>query len=132
MKLRIKDARERAGYTQTELAQLIGVAPNTFCGYENGLHDPKSKLLKLIAKECHTSIDYLLGVSENPNPYHNENAPEPVEQAEGGNYEVALYALHDMMSRLGWLSDDGDISDEDRRFMCSVASMLNTYFEEHR
>lgn len=42
----IKEAREKAGLSQKELAELIGVAPNTMHGYESGKHDPKSDLLK--------------------------------------------------------------------------------------
>ena len=63
MKLYIKEARERAGYSQKELADLIGVAPNTFHGYESGKHDPKSDLLISIAQACHVSTDFLLGAS---------------------------------------------------------------------
>lgn len=63
--LRIKDAREIAGYSQKELAERIGVAPNTFCGYEKGLHDPKSNLLVKIAETCGVSTDFLLGICEN-------------------------------------------------------------------
>ncbi len=63
MTFRIKEARERAGYSQKELAELIGVAPNTFHGYESGKHDPKSDLLIKIAKACHVSTDFILGAS---------------------------------------------------------------------
>lgn len=64
MEFRIKEARESAGYSQKDLAELIGVAPSTFNGYENGNHDPKSVLLKKIAAACHVSVDYLLGVDD--------------------------------------------------------------------
>ena len=57
----IKRARERAGYSQKELAKIVGVAPNTFHGYESGKHEPKPELLVKIAKSCGTSVDYLLG-----------------------------------------------------------------------
>lgn len=40
----IKEAREKAGFSQKELAEIVGVAPNTFHGYESGKHDPKSDL----------------------------------------------------------------------------------------
>lgn len=33
VKFRIREARERAGYSQKELAEIIGVAQNTFHGY---------------------------------------------------------------------------------------------------
>lgn len=35
MKFFIKEAREKAGLSQKELAELIGVAPNTMHGYES-------------------------------------------------------------------------------------------------
>ena len=64
MKFYIKEARERAGLSQKELAQIIGVAPNTMHGYESGKHDPKSDLLTKIAMACHVSVDFLLGQSQ--------------------------------------------------------------------
>ncbi len=63
LNLHIKEARERAGYSQKELADLVGVAPNTFHGYESGKHDPKPGLLLLIAQACHVSADFLLGTA---------------------------------------------------------------------
>jgi Predicted transcriptional regulators len=63
---RIKEAREKAGYSQKELAEIIGVAPNTFHGYESGKHDPKSVLLAKIAAACNVSVDFLLGQKEKP------------------------------------------------------------------
>ena len=68
MKFFIKEARERAGYTQKQLAEIIGVAPNTFHGYESGKHDPKSDLLIQIAKTCDVSVDFLLGLSDESAP----------------------------------------------------------------
>lgn len=61
MEFRIKEARENAGYSQKELAKIIGVAQNTLHGYESGKHDPKSDLLIEIAKACHVTTDFLLG-----------------------------------------------------------------------
>jgi len=61
MEFHIKEARERAGFSQKELAKIIGVAPNTFHGYESGKHDPKSDLLIKIAQACHVTTDFLLG-----------------------------------------------------------------------
>lgn len=62
MRFYIKEAREMAGFSQKELAEIVGVAPNTFHGYESGKHDPKSDLLVKIANACHVSVDFLLGI----------------------------------------------------------------------
>lgn len=67
MRFYIKEAREQAGFSQRELAEIVGVAPNTFHGYESGKHDPKSDLLVKIANTCHVSVDFLLGI-------HNKEA----------------------------------------------------------
>lgn len=61
MKFHIKEARELAGYSQKEIAQIIGVAQNTFHGYESGKHDPKSDILIKIANACSVTVDFLLG-----------------------------------------------------------------------
>ena len=68
MEFNIKLARERAGLTQKELAQKIGVAPSTLNGYEKGNHDPKSDLIIKIALICDVSVDYLLGRTDDPTP----------------------------------------------------------------
>lgn len=64
MEFYIREARETAGYSQKELADIIGVAPNTLHGYETGKHDPKSDLLLKIANACNVSVDFLLGKKE--------------------------------------------------------------------
>lgn len=78
MRFYIKEAREAAGYSQKELAEIIGVAPNTFHGYESGKHDPKSFLLTAIAEACGVSTDFLLGLDS------SQNSDSPT--ASKGNY----------------------------------------------
>ena len=64
MRFYIKDARELRGLSQRDLADAIGVAPNTLHGYESGKHDPKSELLVKIAAVCGVSVDFLLGIEK--------------------------------------------------------------------
>lgn len=80
MIFRIKEARQNAGYSQKELAEIIGVAPNTFHGYESGKHDPKSDLLTKIAKACHVTVDFLLGF-EGDFPRNKKNASSLSDEA---------------------------------------------------
>ena len=74
MKFQIKEARERAGFSQRELAEIIGVAPNTFHGYESGKHDPKSDLIAKIAQACGTTVDYIVLLSETSIRTHTQKA----------------------------------------------------------
>ena len=64
MNFKIKEARERIGLSQKELAISLGIKPTTFNGYENGTH--KSDILSMIAQKCETTVDYLLGLTDNP------------------------------------------------------------------
>lgn len=66
MNFKIKEARERVGLSQKELALSLGIKPTTFNGYETGAHDPKSEILSKIALKCDTTVDYLLGITDNP------------------------------------------------------------------
>lgn len=73
MNFRIKEARERKGLSQKELALSLGIKPTTFNGYEKGTHDPKSEILTMIAKKCDTTVDYLLGLTDNPEKAKSQN-----------------------------------------------------------
>jgi transcriptional regulator with XRE-family HTH domain len=124
MKLRIKEARERAGYTQTELAARIGVASNTFCGYENGLHDPKSKLLTKIASECHTTVDFLLGLSDAPER-ENEKSPAPEGTRDGA---ISLDRAATALVAMGYIREGEQLSDDDLAFLTHVMGLLDAWF----
>lgn len=67
MRLYIKEARELIGLSQKELAEKVGIAPNTFNGYETGKHDPKSDILIRIANVCGVTTDFLLGIETKSN-----------------------------------------------------------------
>ena len=66
MVLRIREARERLGISQKLLAEKLNIKQTTFNGYETGAHDPKSNILLEIAKYCDTTVDFLIGLSDNP------------------------------------------------------------------
>ena len=135
MKLKIKEARERANLTQTEVASRIGVAPNTFCGYENGLHDPKSGLLIKISKECNTSIDFLLGMTDDPRSLDDKEtkkspAPEGAEDEEVKVQEV-VKGLTRLLMQAGWIAPGADLTDAQLRTIASYVIALNFYFKEN-
>lgn len=124
MKFKIKEAREKANLTQTELAARIGVAPNTFCGYENGLHDPKSKLLVKIAAECGTTVDFLLGLDETK----KSPAPEGTEDEEQAIDELEE-ELRSVLLKHGLLHG-GDITPDQNAFLKHVFALILAYFQK--
>lgn len=65
---RMRKIREEVGYTQEQLAELIGVAVLQINRYENGKNEPSGDMVAKIATVLHVSTDYLLGLTDNPAP----------------------------------------------------------------
>lgn len=58
---RLKQAREAAGLSQTELANKIGVTQAAYCYYEQGLRIPSLGVAKTICGVLNVSLDWLTG-----------------------------------------------------------------------
>lgn len=66
---RIRNLREDADLPQRKLAELLKVTQTTYSRYESGaLEIPIDALIQL-AQFYHTSIDYLVGLTNEKTPY---------------------------------------------------------------
>ena len=66
---RIRDLRLDRGLSQQQIAELLNVKQNTYSQYEIGvLNYPVDVLIKL-ARFYNTSVDYLLGLTDEMTPY---------------------------------------------------------------
>lgn len=61
---RIRKLRKDKGYTQQELADILGVNRATVAGYETKGTQPDHQKLEVLAKEFGVSTDYLLGLTD--------------------------------------------------------------------
>lgn len=57
----IKAKREKAGWTQTQLATIAGITPSALSQIESGDRFPSTKVLNKLAKALSTTVDKLLG-----------------------------------------------------------------------
>lgn len=57
---RIMDIRVQRGYTQSEMAQLIGITSTHYKRIESGRYVPRVDLVKKISDVLGCTIDYLL------------------------------------------------------------------------
>ncbi len=126
MEFQIKEARERAGYSQKELAQIIGVAQNTFHGYESGKHDPKSDLLIKIANACDVSVDFLLGVE----PINTKKSPGTAEAAPREEVSRIFDKLNDLLVSEGLIEDGEDLTDRQADVILAVCRIINATFHD--
>ena len=67
--MRLRDLRVDNDLTQSEVAQLLNVRQNTYSQYENGQRQIPIDALILLAKFYHTSMDYLLDLTDERKPY---------------------------------------------------------------
>ncbi len=67
--LRLKDCREDRELTQTQVGEALGIDQRVYSNYETGKRQiPVNHLMKL-ALLYQTSLDYLVGLTNNPIPY---------------------------------------------------------------
>lgn len=103
---RIKHLRENKNMTRDDLANKLNISYSTISKYETNVRFPDQEMLVKLADLFNVTTDYLLGRSNNPNPYIktnsspayeiNELSPESQEDLE--DY-IKLLKLRDMQKR---------------------------------
>ena len=66
---RIRDLREDMGLNQTQVAKMLGMSQTGYSKYETGENDIPTAILIQLARFYQTSIDYLLGETNNSKRY---------------------------------------------------------------
>ena len=61
---RLRDLREDADLTQTQVAKYLGMSQTGYSKYETGENDIPTQVLIALAKFYNTSVDYLLGLTD--------------------------------------------------------------------
>lgn len=69
LSMNILPLRKAKGFTQKEMASLLGVSTITYLRYEKKLTSIPTDILVKISKILNTSIDFLLNRTEDINPY---------------------------------------------------------------
>ncbi|MBP3378851.1 MAG: helix-turn-helix transcriptional regulator [Clostridia bacterium] len=67
---RIRDLREDRDMNQTQVAKFLGMSQTGYSKYETGENDIPTAILIKLARLYNTSIDYLLGETNNPKRYN--------------------------------------------------------------
>jgi len=65
---RLKIARESLGITMAEASRRLNLSKIGYCRYEYGERIPSPQTVEVIAQCFHTSVDFLVGLSDNPEP----------------------------------------------------------------
>ncbi|WP_318646856.1 helix-turn-helix domain-containing protein [Oscillibacter hominis] len=66
---RIRDLRIEKGLSQKQVAELLGVSRKTYGDYEKGRSRIRARQMIVLADLYHTSVDYLIGLTDERYPY---------------------------------------------------------------
>ena len=66
---RIRDLREDRDLTQSQIAQYLNIKQNTYSRYETNDRAVPLDVLDRLADLYNTSVDYLMGRTDEPMPY---------------------------------------------------------------
>ena len=66
---KIRALREDHDLTQTELAEQLGMSQTGYSKYETGENDVPTAILIRLSELYGTSVDYLLGLTDEKSPY---------------------------------------------------------------
>lgn len=66
---RLRDLREDRDLNQTQIAQMLGMSQTGYSKYETGENDIPTQVLIRLAEFYGTSVDYLLGLTNERKPY---------------------------------------------------------------
>ena len=66
---RIRALREDRDLNQTQVAKMLNMSQTGYSKYETGENDVPTHILIKLANFYETSIDYILGLTENKKPY---------------------------------------------------------------
>ena len=70
---RIRNMRVDRDYSQSYVAHKLNVAQNTLSQYELGQHNIPNEILIKLALFYETSIDFLLGLTDDAKPYKRKD-----------------------------------------------------------
>ena len=66
---RLRDLREDKDMNQTQVAKMLEMSQTGYSKYETGENDIPTAILIKLARYYNSSIDYLLGETDNPKRY---------------------------------------------------------------
>ena len=65
---RLRQCRKACGFTQKEAAIYSDITEHAYQNYELGIREPRVTILIRIAKVYKVSLDYLVGLTDEPAP----------------------------------------------------------------
>lgn len=115
----LKKARINKGYTQQQIADLMGITNSTYCGYETGKRQPDVAKIKQLAEILNTSGDELLETG-----FSQKKTSIP----ENSDIEAKALLLYKALVSSGYLKMGEDISEKQLEVLDAISIILDVSF----
>lgn len=116
LKDQIRDARRKAGMTQEQAAQLIGVSKSTWAGYETGNSRPDADKIGAILVALGIDANTLFEYEKSPVPEGTEDE------------KISIEEMKQLLRALGFIGDGRELTEKDVKFLSGVFDMLDAWF----
>lgn len=107
---RLRHLREDNDLSQKDLSAVLHVAQTTYSDYELAKINIPIEILKQLATFYHTSIDYLMELTDNPNPYE-------------------MVVQIDKYSRIRYLRESAELTQREVGSAINVSQRTYSYYE---
>lgn len=97
---RLRELREKNGYTQDFVAEAIGIARITYVRYENDMRNVRGRELKALSELYHVSVDYILGGDDEKQPTPEDELRAWAVQRVSTLSDPALFRVKDFLTGL--------------------------------
>lgn len=104
---RLRLARKAKSLTQVQVKNFTNIHNKTLSGYEKGVSEPDLDTLKTLANLYETSIDYLVGNTDDPTPPQSRRENPKYEE-----YVLTAPTLGDATTRIAELRNKYSIDKE--------------------
>ncbi|MCI8402892.1 MAG: helix-turn-helix transcriptional regulator [Lachnospiraceae bacterium] len=118
---RLADLRNSRGMTQEELAKVLNLTKHNISAYECGRNEAPDSVKTAIAIHFNVSVDYLLGLTDQPNPYERAGSRFPADKKPPAEIQELLQCLSRVLTFAASMDSDF-VTDEIRRFAGKTAS----------
>lgn len=119
---RLKEARQKAGMTQKQVAEKVGIATTTLSGYERGASDPDVGTLCKLMDALGTDANFLY---QDYNQEETKTSPAPEGTRDGA---ILLDRATAALVAMGYIREGEQLSDDDLAFLTHVMGLLDAWF----
>lgn len=96
-----KRFRREFNLSQREVAKRLNISQPAYAVYETKGNTPNGNTLIKIATEFNVSTDYLLGLTDDPRPYHSQHTEQKAEVDDIQVIKEQLVQLKETLAKQG-------------------------------